>query len=61
MSEPNAPLAVTDAHALIWVIGDKRKRLGKRAKRFITDRSYESLERDRVGALVNLQTECWEW
>ena len=34
MSEPNAPLAVTDTHALIWAIGDKRKRLGKRAKRF---------------------------
>jgi PIN domain nuclease of toxin-antitoxin system len=33
MSEPNAPLAVTDTHALIWAIGDKRKRLGKRAKR----------------------------
>jgi PIN domain nuclease of toxin-antitoxin system len=32
MSEPNAPLAVTDTHALIWAIGDKRKRLGKRAK-----------------------------
>ena len=34
MSEPNAPLAVTDTHALVWAIGDKRKRLGKRAKRF---------------------------
>jgi PIN domain nuclease of toxin-antitoxin system len=33
MSEPNAPLAVTDTHALIWAIGDNRKRLGKRAKR----------------------------
>jgi PIN domain nuclease of toxin-antitoxin system len=32
MSEPNAPLAVTDTHALIWAIGDQRKRLGKRAK-----------------------------
>jgi PIN domain nuclease of toxin-antitoxin system len=33
MSEPNAPLAVTDIHALICAIGDNRKRLGKRAKR----------------------------
>ena len=34
MSEASGPLAVTDTHALIWAIGDKRKRLGKRAKRF---------------------------
>ena len=34
MSESNVPLAVTDTHSLIWAIGDKRKRLGKRAKRF---------------------------
>lgn len=40
MSEPNAPLAVTDTHALIWAIGDKRKRLGKRAKRLF-DRADE--------------------
>lgn len=33
MSEPNPPLAVTDTHALIWAIGDKRKQLGRRAKR----------------------------
>jgi hypothetical protein len=33
VSEPNAPLAVTDTHALIWAIGDKRKWSGKRAKR----------------------------
>ena len=33
MGEPNTPLAVTDTHALIWAIGDQRKRLGKRAKR----------------------------
>jgi PIN domain nuclease of toxin-antitoxin system len=29
-----APLAVTDTHALIWAIGGKRKRLGRRARRF---------------------------
>jgi PIN domain nuclease of toxin-antitoxin system len=40
MSEPNALLAVTDTHALIWAIGDKRKRLGKHAKRFF-DRADE--------------------
>jgi PIN domain nuclease of toxin-antitoxin system len=34
MSEPNAPLAVTDPHALIWAISGKRKRLGKRARGF---------------------------
>jgi PIN domain nuclease of toxin-antitoxin system len=34
MSGPDAPLAVTDTHALIWAIGDKRKRLGRYAKRF---------------------------
>lgn len=40
MSDSNAPLAVTDTHALIWAISDKRKRLGKRAKRLF-DRADE--------------------
>jgi PIN domain nuclease of toxin-antitoxin system len=29
----DAPLAVTDTHALIWAIEDNRKRLGKHARR----------------------------
>jgi predicted nucleic acid-binding protein len=33
MSEPNVPLAVTDTDALVWAIGNNRKRLSKRAKR----------------------------
>jgi PIN domain nuclease of toxin-antitoxin system len=33
MSNPEGALAVTDTHALIWAIGDKRKRLGRRARK----------------------------
>lgn len=32
MIESLAPLAVTDTHALIWAIGDQRKKLGRRAR-----------------------------
>lgn len=45
MSEADTPLAVTDTHALIWAIGDQRKRLGRRAKRLF-DRAD-----DRKGAI----------
>jgi PIN domain nuclease of toxin-antitoxin system len=45
MTDSEAPLVVTDTHALIWAIGDKRKRLGKRAKRLF-DRAD-----DRKGAI----------
>jgi PIN domain nuclease of toxin-antitoxin system len=59
MSEPNAPLAVTDTHALIWAIGDKRKRLGKRAKRFF-DRAdnHECAIYIPTFALVELGEAC---
>lgn len=33
MTGSDAPLAVADTHALIWAVGDERRRLGKRAKR----------------------------
>jgi len=45
MTHPEVPLAVTDTHALIWAIGDKRKRLGKHARRLF-DRAD-----DRKGAI----------
>ncbi len=51
MSEPNAPLAVTDSHALIWAIGDNRKRLGKRAKRLFEQANGPLCRR---GALYNI-------
>lgn len=45
MSDAAAPLAVTDTHALIWAVGEKRKRLGKRARRL-----FEEAD-DRKGAI----------
>jgi PIN domain nuclease of toxin-antitoxin system len=34
MSSEEAPVAVTDTHALIWAVDGRRKRLGKRARQF---------------------------
>jgi PIN domain nuclease of toxin-antitoxin system len=33
MTEAANPLAIADTHALIWAVGDTRKRLGKRARK----------------------------
>ena len=59
MSGPSAPLAVTDTHALIWAIGDKRKRLGKRAQQLF-DRAddHECAIYIPTFALVELGEAC---
>jgi PIN domain nuclease of toxin-antitoxin system len=59
MSDSAAPLAVTDTHALIWAIGDQRKRLGKRAKRLF-DRAddHEGAVYIPTFALVELGEAC---
>lgn len=59
MSEANAPLAVTDTHALIWAVGDNGKRLGKRAKRLF-DRAdrHECAIYIPTFALVELGEAC---
>ena len=59
MSDSAAPLAVTDTHALVWAIGDQRKRLGKRAKRLF-DRAddHEGAIYIPTFALVELGETC---